>query len=256
MQNIKLKISPCPNDTFIFYHFIHQNKHFNVETEFHDIEQLNQSLMDENADVIKASFPAWFKKQNSYELLMSGSAFGYGCGPLIVGQNNHISTSGRFLSPGRMTTANILFKSYLGKKPNVEFKIFNEIMPLLQEDPGSFGVIIHESRFTYASYGLKKIVDLGDWWETLSNYLPIPLGGIFIKKSLGISTKKTVQSLIQNSILNAYKNQGRTLEFCRQYSQEMESHVLLKHIQLYVNEYTYRLTPQCLGAIDLLRYLC
>ena len=82
-----LGFSPCPNDTFIFDALINNKidtEGFEFEAVLEDVETLNQWALQERLSITKLSFPAFFKSQDQYVLLNSGSALGKGVGPLLI----------------------------------------------------------------------------------------------------------------------------------------------------------------------------
>ena len=242
MPTIRLLISPCPNDTYIFYALINQK----IDTlgwefipEFYDIKELNQKAKLGEGNLIKVSYFTYLTLKNHYYLLKSGGALGRGCGPLLVTKkNSNFSNQSKIAIPGIDTTANFLLKFYAPQAINTEVMLFHQIMPAVADGKVDAGVIIHESRFTYSNYDLVCIQDLGNYWEQKTQ-LPIPLGGIIMPKNkFSISEVHLIEKLIQDSIDYARKNEDEVLNYCQCYAQEMSIEVMLSHIRLYVNEFS------------------
>lgn len=246
MQPLTLAISPCPNDTFIFDAMLHHK----VDTEglefklvFADVEQLNQSAFKQMYDITKLSFHAYAYASDHYVLLRSGSALGNNCGPILISKKNPETIdilNNKIGIPGKYTTANLLFSLKYPQASQKEYLLFSEIENSLQIGNIDAGVIIHENRFTYLSNGLHKIVDLGEYWET-SHQLPIPLGGISIKRTIDFELQKSVDRIIKRSIQFAFSNPTSSNEFIAKHAQEMSEAVCRQHIALYVNEYSVEL---------------
>jgi len=243
---IKLGISPCPNDTFIFYHLLNAG-HFDIDLTIADIEELNGMALRHGLDITKASSYAAYEVQDFYRLLDAGAAVGKNCGPLIVSREEGYPASlseARIGIPGRHTAAHLLYGLYANNRGKKEFMPFNRIMPALSEGRIDLGVIIHEGRFTYKSCGLKEVADLGVWWEGQTG-LPLPLGGIIARRSLPPNTISDFTAALRLSILKASAEKGNSeaplYNFIRQHAQEMETEVLNRHIDLYVNEYSLSL---------------
>jgi 1,4-dihydroxy-6-naphthoate synthase len=246
---ISLGFSPCPNDTFIFYAVANKKIEthgldFNFVIE--DVETLNGLAMKRALDVTKISCHAFYYLQDDYRFLRSGGAFGRGCGPLLVVKENFKfkisdlkSQNIKIAIPGELTTAFLLLKLYLSPNSSLSFisMPFYEIMDAVKEGRADAGLIIHESRFTYHEYGLSKVADLGEWWESETG-LPIPLGGIIAKKSLGESAIKTIESLIRAGVEYSILHRDEAMPYIKRYSQELSDDVIDKHIALYVNDYT------------------
>ena len=234
MTNLKAGFSPCPNDTFIFDALIH-NKIDTTGLEFEpviaDVENLNNKAFNAELDITKLSFQTYFNVKNNYELLNSGSALGSNCGPILISKKHFELTdinNLRIAIPGENTTANLLLKiSY----PDIKSKqviIFSEIENAILNEKVDAGVIIHESRFTYKDKGLRKIIDLGEYWENLT-HCPIPLGCIVIRKSLNNKIKTTFAKILKNSVEFAFNNPNSGHDFIKANAQELMM-MLLKSI--------------------------
>ncbi len=239
---LTLAYSPCPNDTFLFYHLIHENisEKFSVKEELHDVEKLNEYSEKAKFDVTKLSFFAYFHVIEGYALLNSGSALGRGCGPLLVkkkGKDLKKINGEKILVPGLKTTANLLLNIYLQKDFQPISLRYDLIMDKILRDEFDLGVIIHEERFTYEERGLEKVIDLGDFWESLTGK-PIPLGAIAVKRSLDIDLQKEFDRSLKKSLALAYQFPEKTRNYILENSQVKDETVVKSHIDLYVNEFT------------------
>ncbi len=253
-QKLTLGYSPCPNDTFIFYALTH-GKVRAAGIEFHeqlaDVETLNGMALEGNLDITKISYHAFGHLRNQYALLRSGSALGRGCGPLIVakpGTRLEDLKQGTIAIPGKLTTAFLLLRLYDPSITNVVVMTFDRIMDAISNGDVTAGLIIHESRFTYPRYKLDNLLDLGEWWEKHSG-LPIPLGGILGKRSLGRDILLAVETGIRDSLQYARTHTDEVMAYCRQHSQEMDMAVMKDHIELYVNDFSLNLGQEGLDAI-------
>ncbi len=242
-MDLSISISPCPNDTFIFYGLISGKisiPDVKFIFNFADIEELNSKVLSCNTDICKISYAIANRVSNNYDFLRAGSALGKGVGPVLItyhNENFNLLPKHTIVLPGENTTAHLLFKYFYPNYYNKTFMLFSEIENRLIEKKYDAGVIIHENRFTYHEKGLTKIVDLGEKWEKETN-LPIPLGGIVIKKEIPKAIKQKINNAIKLSIEYANKNIDETLNFCKSYAQEMQLQIMLNHINLYVNEYS------------------
>jgi len=221
----------------------------------HDVETLNQFACQEKYDISKLSFYAYLKVQEHYDLLSTGAALGFGCGPVVVGKKA-IKRSEllhhRIALPGQLTTAHLLFRLWAPEVHNKQFVTYDRILELLLSGEADYGVLIHESRFTYEQAGFQKIVDLGDWWEK-KTALPIPLGCIAIRKKLPTELAENFSSLLKRSINNSLTYPERSYEYIRQYAQEMDKSVLNRHIQTFVNQYSLDLGDEGRAAVAKLK---
>lgn len=256
-MNFTLGFSPCPNDCFIFDALIHkkidtQGLDFTVIME--DVEALNNRAFKQELDITKLSYHAFLYLTNKYALLNSGSALGFNCGPLLVKKTGNIirnMDSATIAIPGKYTTANFLLSLAFPKAINKQEILFSDIENAVLTNKVDAGLLIHENRFTYQDKGLEKIIDLGEYWESLIQS-PIPLGGIVVKRTIDSSLQKTIDSLIKQSVEFAFANPESCMAFVKEHAQEMSEEVMKKHIELYVNEFSVNLGTIGKNAIQLL----
>ena len=279
-MKLSLGFSPCPNDTFIFDALIHHKidtEGLEFEVFYDDVETLNQKAFRGELDITKLSYHAFAYVADKYVLLDSGSALGYGVGPLVIYKpplERFIKNSDKQILvgelgtgekvdmvpviaqskigiPGKYTTANFLlglaFPDFTDK---VEL-VFSEIEQALLDGKIDFGLIIHENRFTYQDKGLAKLIDLGDFWEKKTG-MAIPLGGIVANRNLPLDVQHKVNRVLKKSVEFAFANPKSGLEFIRSHAQEMSEEVMYKHIDLYVNKYSVELGEEGRRAIKLM----
>ncbi|MDB5025362.1 MAG: mqnD [Mucilaginibacter sp.] len=262
-MKLTLGFSPCPNDTFIFDALIHHKidtEGLEFEVFYDDVETLNQKAFRGELDITKLSYHAFAYVADRYALLDSGSALGFGVGPMLICKNDperlrsQLSTPNSALKigiPGKYTTANFLLGlAFPGTTNKVEM-VFSEIEDALLNEKIDIGLIIHENRFTYQNKGLKKIIDLGDYWEKRTG-CAIPLGGIAANRKLPSDVSHRLNRVLRKSVEFAFANPKSGLAFIRSHAQEMSEEVMYKHIELYVNKYTVDLGTEGRGAIQLL----
>ena len=244
-MKLTLGFSPCPNDTFIFDALVNNkidNEGIDLEVVLEDVQTLNQWSIKGKLDITKLSYGVLPLVLDKYLVLNSGSALGTGVGPLLI-SNKEVGvqnvTDHLIAIPGENTTAHLLFSQAYPLAMKKIFLRYDEIEQFVLEGKG-MGVIIHENRFTYSAKGLKKIIDLGDFWEKKTGN-PIPLGGIVIKKEIDPVIQHKVDGLIKRSIEYAFSKYPELNDYIRFHSQEMSEEVMRKHIDLYVNEYSLAL---------------
>ncbi len=261
-MELSLGFSSCPNDTFIFDALLHGK----IDTEgltfvpvIEDVESLNHKANQHLLDITKLSYHAYAYLTHQYKLLNAGSALGFGVGPLLISnsrftiQNSELEGNSELKVgiPGRLTTANFLLSiAYPELKNKVEM-VFSEIEGALLKGEIDLGLIIHENRFTYESKGLKKVRDLGEYWEELSG-AAIPLGGIVVSRKFDEATQMKIDRVLRRSIEFAFANRRSSYDFVRAHSQEMGEEVMYKHIDLYVNQYSIDLGEEGIKAIHTL----
>lgn len=255
-MHLSLGFSPCPNDTFIFDALVNKKidtEGITLEPVLEDVETLNQWALQGKLDITKLSFPAFFQSLDKYLLLNAGSALGKGVGPLLISNKDEGMTIDEvnhttIALPGSNTTANLLFSFAYPGALNKKFMIFSAIEEAVLNGDTELGVIIHESRFTYQQKGLHKVLDLGEYWELKMN-VPIPLGGIAVKKLIDRSISLKVDALIKKSLEHAFANYPVITDYVKQHSQTMSEEVMRQHIDLYVNDYSIALGQRGKNAI-------
>lgn len=255
MTRIHLGISTCPNDTFTFHGLMERLvdwRGLEFEVELIDIQQLNDRLFAGDFDVAKTSFHAALLLTKQYVVLPSGSALGFGVGPLLLSAAPGTKPRDEqqlTLCPGKHTTASLLFSLFHPNTTRVEHTVFSDIMPRLQSRSADFGVCIHEGRFTWEQQGLGLVEDLGTRWESETN-CPLPLGGIVASRNLPDETIAAVQNVIHDSLQFALADRNAALPTMRKYAQEFDDDVLMQHVDLYVNDWTLDLGDTGQQSLD------
>ena len=255
---LHLAISPCPNDTFTFEHWI-EGKLSGVpkpQTTFADVQTLNELAQRGGADVVKISAGSLRHVLTDYEVLRAGGAMGYGCGPLLLSSGN-----GPFRKelptwlPGRDTTATLLFRHWFaathGRGCGVDFLPFDLLYQGLLRGQVRQGVVIHEHRFTWRRDGLHLVQDLGAWWEEATGS-PIPLGVIVARKALGAQRIADIEAVIRASLDAAWARPQLISPFIQALAQEPEPEVMEAHIRTFVNGFSADIGPEGEKALKIL----
>src|ERR1044071_2520570 len=258
-MKLSLAFSPCPNDCFMFDALVQRRidlEGVEFDVRLADVETLNKAAFAGDVDVSKLSFHAYAYCAGSYVLLDAGSALGNNCGPLLISKRtipaDEVAAGRlRIAIPGKYTTANFLLSLAFPNATDKTELVFSEIEPALLSEQYDAGLIIHENRFTYQAKGLKKIIDLGEFWEQETG-APIPLGGIVIRRALPDAITDAVNRVLRRSVEYAFAHRSASLPFVREHAQEMSEDVMYKHIDLYVNEYSVDLGARGRAAIELL----
>lgn len=245
---MKIAFSPCPNDTFVFHAWVHGliPGAPKLDVTYADIDITNNLAAGPNGPAIaKISYAALPWVLSEYALLPCGGALGKGCGPLLLtsGRTDSINPAklhtSRVAVPSERSTAYLLFRLWAAQNvPGGVGEIlvlpFHEIMPAVRDGLVDAGLVIHEARFTYPSFGLVQMVDLGNWWEKETD-LPIPLGAIIARRTLDLSS---VAGWIRASLRYAWAHPLESKDYILQHSQELSVDVTQAHIKLYVNDFT------------------
>ena len=255
-MNVSFAFSPCPNDTFAFDALVHGRiaAPFTAVPALHDIEELNALARDGRYELTKLSIGALAGVRDRYTLLRSGGALGHGCGPLVVAREQASlgdAALGRIAIPGRDTTAYLLLRLAAPALAEVVELRYDEILDAVASGAVDAGLIIHESRFTYAAHGLVEVADLGVWWEGETG-MPVPLAGICARTDLDGELRAGAEDALRRSVEHAFAHPDDSLEYVRAHSQELSDEVCRQHIELYVNEFTRDLGDDGMAAIDAL----
>lgn len=256
-EKLKIAFSTCPNDTFMFDALINgriKSEGLKFDVQLSDIEDLNKAVLTGEPDVSKISYAVFPEIADKYQLLQSGSALGYSNGPLIISLKKIFPDEigdVKMAIPGIRTTANFLLSSLFPEIKDKREFLFSDIEEAILSNEVDAGVIIHETRFTYQKKGLKLVADMGELWEKKFK-LPIPLGGIVIRRNLPDKIKFLVQEKISESVGFGFENPEASLIYIKQYAQELSDEVIKKHIALYVNEFSIDLGVEGRKAITTL----
>lgn len=258
-MRLTLGFSPCPNDCFMFDAIVHERidlEGLEFSVRMADIEALNAAAFAGNIDVTKLSFHAYAYCLDKYVLLDAGSALGRNCGPLLISKREISSdevTRGdvQIAIPGVYTTANFLLSLAFPRATRKSQLLFSDIEAAVLDGTVDAGLIIHENRFTYAAKGLRKIVDLGEYWESETG-AAIPLGGIVASRALPADVQQKMNRIMRRSVEYAFANRSASLPFVRANAQEMSEDVMYQHIDLYVNDYSVDLGDEGRRAVEVL----
>lgn len=260
---MKIAYSPCPNDTFVFHALAHGliEGAPPLDVLYADIDVTNHlALRAEGPDVLKISYAALPWVLSEYALLPCGGALGRGCGPLVLTQGGETAAQGgaalsgrRVAVPSERSTAYLLFRLWAAQQVpggvgEIVVMPFHEIMPAVRDGRIDAGLVIHEARFTYASYGLAMLADLGQWWEADTG-LPIPLGAIIARRSLD---REAIAGWIRASVAYAWAHPEASRAYVLAHAQELAPEVAEAHIALYVNAFTADLGESGYAAVEAL----
>ena len=250
-MRLSLNISPCPNDTFMFDAMVNGRidcEGLSFDVQFLDIEQLNSAAMRGEAAVSKISCALLPAITEHYALLDAGAALGRGNGPLLVRRRGEQTPIRHIAVPGMHTTANALVERLF---PEIESRtplLFSEIAAAVEWGEYDAGVLIHEGRFVYERRNLSLVADLGLEWEARTS-LPLPLGGIVIRRDVPQQVRERVERVLRRSIEYAFQNPLVSREWVKAHAQEMEDDVIDKHIALFVNDFSLSLREEGRSAV-------
>ncbi|MCK5944084.1 MAG: 1,4-dihydroxy-6-naphthoate synthase [Planctomycetes bacterium] len=254
---LRFGFSPCPNDTFAFWAAVHGEVAGapTFEPVIADIEALNERAVrgDDPLEVTKLSLPALARCIDRYAVLGSGAALGFGCGPLVVARDPAATVASlgdaRVAIPGEHTTAYLLLRALLPEPREVVPMRFDQIMPAVANGQCDAGLVIHESRFTYAEHGLRELCDLGVLWEQQTGG-PLPLGVIAARRDLDEAAFASVEAALRDSVRSARAQPERPRPWIRAHAQELADDVCDRHIALYVNDFSVDIGDVGRRAID------
>jgi 1,4-dihydroxy-6-naphthoate synthase len=204
-----------------------------------DIETLNRAAFEGKYEVSAVSFNAYAHLTDKYLLLPHGSSMGDDYGPIVVSRaDGPSSLEGVTVAvPGTLTTAFLTLRMY---DPGVEYTVmpFDQIQDAVRRGDVAAGLLIHEGQLTYEDEGLKKVLDLGEWWAERTGGLPLPLGGNVIRRDLGPATVAKVSRLLHDSIAYALEHRQEALDYALQFGRGLDRAKADRFVGMYVNELT------------------
>ena len=139
--------------------------------------------------------------------------------------------------PGTLTTAYLALQLYEKDFRHVVVP-FDQIEAYVADGKADAGLLIHEGQLTYADNGLRKIVDLGEWWADRTGGLPLPLGGNIIRRDLGPEMIRTVSKLLHDSIAYALSHRKEAVEYAQQFGRGLDREKTDRFVGMYVNDLT------------------
>lgn len=241
-MKIRIAHSPDSDDAFMFYGLASgrvPSNGFELEHVLADIETLNRAAFDGKYEITAVSFHAYAHLTDRYLLLPHGASMGDRYGPVVVAKKGGpTSLKGvRVAVPGELTTAFLTLRLF---DPTVEYVVvpFDEIQEKVHSGEVAAGLLIHEGQVTYAEEGLRKIVDLGEWWADRTGGLPLPLGGNVIRRDLGVATIATLSRLLHDSIAYGLDHRDEAVRHAMQYGRGLDRALTDKFVGMYVNGLT------------------
>ncbi len=218
-----------------------------------DIETLNRAAFEGKYEVSAVSFHAYAHLTDKYLLLPHGSSMGDRYGPIVVARSDGpASLDGVTVAiPGLLTSAFLALRLY---QPDVRYEVmpFDRILEAVRDGRATAGLVIHEGQLTYADEGLKKIVDLGEWWSDRTGGLPLPLGGNVIRRDLGAKAVGQVSRILHASIAYALEHRDEALDYALQYGRGLDRQKADQFVGMYVNELTLEYGDRGRRAVELL----
>ena len=241
-MKIRIAHSPDSDDAFMFYGLASgrvPSGGFELEHVLSDIEALNHAAFDGTYEITAVYFHAYAHLTDRYLLLPHGASMGDRYGPIVVARQDGPSsvTGVRVAVPGELTTAYLALRLF---DPRVEHVVmpFDQIQDRVRDGEVAAGLLIHEGQLTYADEGLKKIVDLGEWWADYAGGLPLPLGGNVIRRDLGSQTIATLSRLLHDSIAYALQHRVEAVDYAMQFGRGLDRERTDRFVGMYVNGLT------------------
>jgi len=243
--------TPDADDAFMFYAMVSKKipLNFEIENVIEDIETLNRKAMLGEYEVTALSLHAYAYVAEKYRLLSAGASVGDGYGPIVVARSNANLENARVAIPGMLTTASLLLRLAVNAK-TVEMR-FDKIIDAVKSGEVDAGLLIHEALLSYEEHGLRKVLDLYDWWHSQTK-LPLPLGVNVIRRDISEDLQREFLRAMKTSIRYAIENVDEALSFAEKYSRGMDRERLRKFVMMYVNEYTYEMPKKVLKAMEIL----
>jgi 1,4-dihydroxy-6-naphthoate synthase len=241
-MRIRIAHSPDSDDAFMFYGLASgriPSNGFELEHVLSDIETLNRAAFTGTYEITAVSFHAYAHLTDRYILLPHGASMGDRYGPVVVARKDGpASLKGiRVAIPGELTTAFLTLRLF---DPSVEYVVvpFDQIQEKVHAGEVAAGLLIHEGQLTYADEGLRKIVDLGEWWADRTGGLPLPLGGNVIRRDLGAAAISTLSRLLRDSIAYGLEHREEAVDYAMQFGRGLDRKRTDRFVGMYVNGLT------------------
>ncbi|HEY8773365.1 MAG TPA: MqnA/MqnD/SBP family protein [Gaiellaceae bacterium] len=239
---IRLGHSPDPDDAFMFWALAEdrvETRGFEFEHVLRDIQTLNEWALEGRLEVTAISLHAYPFVQERYALLPHGASMGSGYGPIVVSREPMTKDELRGVEvaiPGKMTTAFLVLRMALG---DFRYRVvpFDRIPDAVKSGTCDAGLLIHEGQLTYESEGLKKVIDLGEWW-LLETGLPLPLGANVARRDLGEERLRDLSAVLAESIAAGLANRKEAMQYALQFGRGLDSELGDRFVGMYVNELT------------------
>lgn len=252
MEPLEIGLSPCPNDTFLFYAWqAGITSTLPIKLCYHDVEDLNALALKKRYPITKLSTFNYGKISRDYLILPVGSALGHNCGPKIISKKpfslSELHTKSIAI-PGKHTTANSLLSILCNSPREKMYCVYDEVESILDKDQADCGLIIHETRFTFEESGFYEIADLGEIWQSRTS-LPVPLGIYVAKRDIDLRILSQIQTAMELSLKYAWNHPEECSSYMQRYSIDKNLDVIEKHVGLYVNQDTLSISPKAKRAI-------
>ncbi len=247
--------SPDSDDAFMFYGLASSNVDTGgivVDQVLADIETLNRAAFEGKYEVTAVSFHAYAHLADKYALLGHGASMGDNYGPVVVareGSGPQQVKGSRIAIPGTLTTAYLSLRLY---EPDFDYVVvpFDQIQQAVLDGKAEAGLLIHEGQLTYTDEGLRKIVDLGEWWSERTHGLPLPLGGNIIRRDLGPDMIRKVSKMLHDSIAYALSHRTQAVEYAEQFGRGLDRERTDKFVGMYVNDLTLGYAGKASVAVE------
>jgi 1,4-dihydroxy-6-naphthoate synthase len=241
-MKIRIAHSPDSDDAFMFYGLATgavPSNGFELEHVLSDIETLNRAAFDGKYEITAVSFHAYAHLTDKYMLLPHGASMGDRYGPIVVARSGGPSSVKgiRVAIPGELTTAFLTLRLY---DPSVQYVVapFDHIQDQVRRGDVEAGLLIHEGQLTYAEEGLKKVVDLGEWWADRTGGLPLPLGGNIIRRDLGPANIRKLSQLLHDSIAYGLNHRAQGVDYAMKFGRGLDRGRTDTFVGMYVNDLT------------------
>lgn len=254
---IRVGHSPDPDDAFMFYGLASGKVKIDgvrIEHVMEDIQTLNERALRAELEVTAISAHAFVHVAEQYWVMRTGASMGEGYGPVIVAKKNYKLEDLRgkvVATPGRLTTANLLFKLYTEGVNNVDVP-FDQIIDAVQAGKADAGLLIHEGQITYKEMGLHKVIDFGETWQNDSGGLPLPLGLDVVRKDLGEPLARRLSKGLQDSIHYGYQHQDESIPYALEFGRGIDTALGTRFVKMYVNDVTIDMGERGQRALQIL----
>jgi 1,4-dihydroxy-6-naphthoate synthase len=252
-RTITVAHSPDSDDAFMFYglatHKLDTGD-LNFTHVLKDIQTLNEEARRGTYDVTAISFHAYAYISDKYALLPHGASIGDNYGPIVVSREQVAPSDLSKLKiavPGTLTSAFLALRIF---EPNFDYEVvpFDQIIEAVQDGRCDAGLLIHEGQLFYEQKGLRKVLDLGEWWHERTG-LPLPMGGNAIRRDLSPEVMRKVSGYLKESVRYSLDHREDALAYAMQFARDMEPELADRFVAMWVNELTLDYTERGREAV-------
>jgi 5,8-dihydroxy-2-naphthoate synthase len=214
-----------------------------------DIQSLNEWALEGRLEVTALSAGAYPSVADRYVLLPHGASFGEGYGPIVVARDELDLREVEIVTPGPLTTASRVLRLALGDEVRTRDLPFDEVLDEVVSGRAEAGLLIHEGQLTYGDSGLRKLLDLGAWWQE-EHDLPLPLGLGAARRD--VERLDEISAVLREAIDAGLAHRDEAMRYAMGFGRGIDAATADEFVAMYVNDLTLDMGERGRRAVELL----